>query len=206
MSEMIEIPVDGGSMEACFAAPSDPGPHPGAIVMFHCHGIDTFTEDIVDRPAGLGYVTASPKFYHRRPKDEVYDERMKHRDDGEIVDDINTAVAFLQACPDVQADNFAIIGHCGGGRLVCLGACTNPVFKAAAAYYGGNMFTQWGEGQPTPFERLNDLNCPLMGFYAGLDPNPSPEDVDRIDAELNRLANRTNSTAMRARCTRCRTI
>ena len=53
-------------------------------------------------------------------------------------------------------------------------------------YYGGGMFSPWGEG-PSAFERLPDLRCPVIGFYGNEDTNPSPEHVDKIQAELKRL-------------------
>ena len=45
------------------------------------------------------------------------------------------------------------------------------------------MFIAQGEG-PSPFERLGDIACPVMGFFGNEDKNPSPEDVDKFDAVL----------------------
>ena len=33
---------------------------------------------------------------------------------------------------------------------------------------------------------VGDIRCPVIGFFGNLDKNPSPEQVDRIDAELTR--------------------
>jgi carboxymethylenebutenolidase len=48
------------------------------------------------------------------------------------------------------------------------------------------MMTRWGEGMPTPFELMGNIRSPVYGFFGDLDKNPSPEDVDRFEAELVR--------------------
>jgi carboxymethylenebutenolidase len=73
-----------------------------------------------------------------------------------------------------------------GGRVAYLMAAVNPSFKAAAAYYGGNIMGSWGEG-PTPFDRSAEMRCPLIGLFGEEDTNPSPADMRKLDAELTRL-------------------
>jgi carboxymethylenebutenolidase len=75
-----------------------------------------------------------------------------------------------------------------GGRIAYLMATVNPAFKAAVAYYPGNTFRAWGRDLPAPFERSADLYCPLQGHFGADDKNPSPEDMQKLDAGLNRLA------------------
>jgi carboxymethylenebutenolidase len=65
-------------------------------------------------------------------------------------------------------------------------AAANPSFKAAAAYYGGNIMGSWGEG-PSPFDRTGEIHCPLIGLFGEEDTNPSPADMRKLDAELTRL-------------------
>ena len=65
-------------------------------------------------------------------------------------------------------------------------ACVNPEFKAAAVFYGGNIFKALGNG-PSPFERSPGIQCPIIGFFGVEDANPSQDDVRKVDAELTRL-------------------
>jgi carboxymethylenebutenolidase len=102
------------------------------------------------------------------------------------VQDIAAAVAYLKTRPDVVADRFAIAGHCMGGHILFVAACALPVFACAVACYPTGMFESWGGG-PTPFDQLARLRCPVIGFFGNEDRNPSPQDADRIDAELTRL-------------------
>lgn len=73
-----------------------------------------------------------------------------------------------------------------GGRVTYMMAALNPAFKAAVDCWGGNVFVPWGDG-PAPFDLTERISCPLLGLFGEDDPNPSPADVARIDAELTRL-------------------
>ena len=53
-----------------------------------------------------------------------------------------------------------------GGRVTYLMAAALPQFKAAVAYYGGNIMVPWGEGVVAPFARTSEMRCPLM-FHCG---------------------------------------
>ena len=41
-----------------------------------------------------------------------------------------------------------------------------------------------GATVPTPFDRIRDIQCPVLGHYGAIDANPSVEDRDKIDAEM----------------------
>ena len=74
-----------------------------------------------------------------------------------------------------------------GGRVVYLMAAANPVFKAAVAYYRRQYFSRLGTGLPSPFERTAEIHCPLQGHFGAEDKNPSPEDMAKLDTELNKF-------------------
>ena len=44
-----------------------------------------------------------------------------------------------------------------------------------------------GREAPTPYQLIDALHCPVAGFFGNEDDNPSPADVDKIDAEMTRL-------------------
>ena len=58
-------------------------------------------------------------------------------------------------------------------------------YPRAVVFYGGNILVPWGDG-PAPFDRTDEIDCPILGLFGNDDENPSPADVDRIAAELDR--------------------
>lgn len=184
MSRYDEIEVGGSPMTVFVAAPEGPGPHPAVLVMCHRAGLDDFTKDVVERLAAAGYAACAPDVFHRRAGIEDPAERSAEMKDSEVAADIAAALAHLAGMDNVYAAKIAIMGHCMGGRMAFLGASVNPAFRAAVIYYSGNMFVSWGNEGPTPFERLKDITCPVIGFFGLDDKNPSPADVDKIEAAL----------------------
>jgi carboxymethylenebutenolidase len=181
------VPVGTSRMVIFIAAPDGAGPHPAVVVAHHREGIDEFTRRVATRLAENGFLAAAPNLYHRRPDDEDRMESRNFLDDIETIADLNATVACLQADKSVGAQRIGIIGHCMGGRTAFLGAATNPAFKCAGIFYGGSILAPRQNTFPAPSTLAKDIKCPLMGFFGREDKNPSPEDVERISAELKRF-------------------
>jgi len=177
--------VDGKTMRIYMGVPDRPAAHPGIIIAQHAGGVDAQIQDAVHRLHREGYVVAAPELFHRQPADMDPSKRTGALVDREIIADINATVAHLKTLRMTVAP-LGITGFCMGGRVTYLMACVNPEFKAAAVYYGGNIFRALGEG-PSPFERSSGIQCPMIGFFGRDDTNPSPDDVAKIGAELTRL-------------------
>jgi carboxymethylenebutenolidase len=154
----------------------------GIVVMIHGPGLDRFIEAQVEALARHGYLAAAPDLFHRQPDDGTDTmTRIGRLRDSEIVDDVDATVAHL-ATLGVTA--FAVLGFCMGGRNTYLLAGARPDrWRAAGVFYGGNIMKAWGDGD-SPFERTTEIACPLVGFFGADDPNPSLDDVKRIDAAL----------------------
>jgi carboxymethylenebutenolidase len=65
-----------------------------------------------------------------------------------------------------------------------------PGIDAAVDCWGGRVVPKPEEltpRQPVPvIDMTPDLGCPLLGLFGEEDPNPSPEQVARIEQELKR--------------------
>lgn len=186
MARTDTIEVSGSKMRILVGEPAGDGPHPAVIVMCHIGGLDEFTEDRVDRLAAAGYVAAAPDLFHYHEWIAEKNERRASLRDKTIIDDVQATLAHLDATTATAPDKTAILGHCMGGRLALLGAGTIERFRAAIIYYGGRTMISWGDDGPTPFERIPSLKGPVLGFFGDLDTEPSPADVDKIEAELER--------------------
>ena len=181
------LTVDGSIMDVFIDEPAGEGPHPAVVVAHHRAGNDSATTKFVQDLVGHGYVAASPNLHHRRPDGEDTRDSLKNLDDVQIVADLNATVALLQGMASVDNARMAMAGHCMGGRVSYLGAVSIEAFKCNVAYYGGNMFKVWGNGDAPPFDKLANLRGPVIGFFGGDDENPSPDDVAKIDAKLTEL-------------------
>jgi carboxymethylenebutenolidase len=171
-------------MEVYLGEPKREAPGPAIILMYHRGGIDGFTKLAVDRLVAGGYLVAVPDVYHRAPSGIPAPERKNFLKDSEIVADAEATIAALCERPDVDPSRLIVMGHCMGGRMTFLVAASLPVFCGAVVLYGGGVTRSWGEG-PAPFDKLKHIRCPVIGFFGNEDKNPSPEDVNRINAELS---------------------
>lgn len=184
------VEIDGSPMEILVFAPEGGGPSPGIVVAQHlpvAHmGLerDPFTIDVGERLAGAGYACVIPYIFHWWPADEdIAVKREAFRDD-RVVLDMNAAYALLAGMARVDSDRIGIIGHCWGGRVAWLAACHNPDYKAAAVLYGGRIKTAMGPNSTAPIELADRIPCPMIGIFGNDDQNPSPADVDDLDAAL----------------------
>jgi len=175
-------------MRCYVSAPPGGGLHPAVIVIQHAGGVDEFVRRMCDRLGKAGFVAVAPDLYHREAPGSSDDPmtRMGRLRDRNIVADVNAAVEHARGLAEVREDSIGITGFCMGGRVAYLMAASNPAFKAAVVFYGGNIMVPWGEG-PAPFDLSPQIGCPVLGLFGEDDPNPNPADVAKIDAELTRL-------------------
>ncbi len=184
MADKITLEIDGAEVDALFAKPEGDGPFGAVVMTYHRGGMDAFTHWLVEDLGRQGFVAISPDHFHWLPEGESLDNRKKYLYDTRLAMDLAVARGYLECLPEVDGDRIAIIGHCMGGRTAYLGAACDEHYKAACVWYSGGMFNAQGPDGPSPYERISDIACPMMGFYGVEDTNPSPDDVDKFDAAL----------------------
>lgn len=192
MAQWDRIDVDASPMRLYVGMPSLGRAFPAVIVIHPGSGVDKFIEDRVENLAQQGYLAIAPDLYHRQTSAAagVLDDgdmltRIGRLRDPEVINDVNAAVNYARRLKDTQLGDVGIIGFCMGGRVAYLMAASKPVFKAAGVFYGGDIMKAWGNG-PTPFDLTPYIHCPIAGFFGAEDANPSPADVDRIAAQLDK--------------------
>lgn len=186
MVEFTEVNVDGNTMRIAYSSPGGEAVHPAVVVMYHRGGFDDFTIKVCDDLAAAGFFSAAMDLYHWPPLLEPASEN-PFPVDPEIIKDVTATVDWLSQRGDIDMSRLGILGHCMGGRMALLGAATHDVFKACVPYYPGNTFKPWSEDGPSPFELFGGIKGSVLGFFGNDDQNPSPEDRDKISAELGRL-------------------
>ena len=181
------ITAGGAGMAVYEVLPEGAQRCPAIVVIQHAPGVDRFLHRMADRLAEAGYAAVAPDLYHRLDPTREAMERFRLLKDREVEEDVNAVVDYLHRHPRVDNARLGITGFCMGGRVTYLMAAANPHFKAAVAYYGGNIMVPWGDDVVAPFARSAEIHCPLM-FHAGAeDTNPAPQDLQQFDAELSRL-------------------
>ena len=85
----------------------------------------------------------------------------------------------------MKKDGFGCIGFCFGGHVAYL-AATLPDIKATASFYGAGITTRTlGVGAPT-LTRTREITGSLYGFFGKEDASIPSEQVDEIEAELEK--------------------
>ena len=180
------VTVGGSSMDILIEAPARKSPGPAILLMYHRGGFDKFTHSLLVRLSAAGYVVATPDVSHRTSRDIRMEDRKQYFKDSEVVADMAATLEILKARHDVDKDRLIILGHCMGGRMTLLGAGRLNAFRAAVVFYGGGCHVSWGKEAQTPLDTLGGIRCPVIGFFGDKDTNPSPEQVNVIDAELTK--------------------
>ena len=185
-----KLQVDGQDMNLYASIPAGSGPFPAVVVIQAAGGVNDFITSVSDRLAEEGYVAVAPDLFHRITDPSVTDGITKagQLSDPEIIADVNATVEFLRNHSAVDGERIGVTGFCMGGRVTWLAAATNPYFKAAVPYYGGNLMVPRGGADQSPFQLTDGINCPILFHFGEVDANPSQEDMRKVDDELTRLS------------------
>jgi carboxymethylenebutenolidase len=176
MGQRVDFKSNGGNASGYLARPGRPGP--GIIVIQEWWGLVPHIEDVAERFAHAGFVALAPDLYHGKTTsspDEAGKLMMSLRID-EAARDIDGAVSYLLARPEVNAAKAGVIGFCMGGALSLYAASRNRKIGACVVFYGIH---------PNVKPDLSALEAPVLGIYAGKDSFTPPSAVAELDRALN---------------------
>lgn len=184
LGALSRVRVGAGTMQVAVCQPQT-GCETKAIVvlMYPRSGMDGFPQRIARELASHGFATLVPDITHRLPDEIPFRDRKGLLRDEEILEDVGALLARVEESDHGNLPRF-VLGHCMGGRNALLAASVYA-FSGVVVFYGGEMFEAWG-GVKSPVTRLEDIRCPVLGFFGGKDKNPSPTDVELIRQELLR--------------------
>jgi carboxymethylenebutenolidase len=111
--------------------------------------------------------------------------------DDQVMGDVAGAAAFLRA-QSTSTGKVGVIGFCSGGRQAYLAACRIADLDAAIDCWGGNVVVEDPSKLPNtqpavPVDLTEGIRCPILGLFGNEDSNPSPDQVNRIEAALKRF-------------------
>src|SRR5215831_19375076 len=134
--ENIELKSGNDTIKGYLAVPSQPGRHPGIVVIHEAFGLVEHIRDIARRFANIGYNALAPDLYSRKggpsdPNDiNTVFPVMFGKSDAEAVQDLEAAAVHVTQFRDASG-KVGVIGFCSGGRQTLLFACSSD--KVAAA-------------------------------------------------------------------------
>lgn len=191
----VKLSQDNFQVAAYLAQPQEPGSYPGIVVLQEIFGVNVHIREVTERIAQEGYVAIAPALFQRQapgfetgytPQDiETGRSYAMQTTASELLSDIQSAIDYLKSLPKVKKDGFGCIGFCFGGHVTYL-AATLPDIKAAASFYGAGITTRtFGGGAPT-VTRTPEIKGTLYAFFGTEDASIPPEQVDEIEAELEK--------------------
>jgi carboxymethylenebutenolidase len=192
MGKLLNLDVDGRTLETYLAEPAEPVKG-GVIVIHEIWALNPHTKDIADRLAAEGYVALAPDLlsetdiaqhadklqldlFNPAKRNEAQPKLRELMAPMHEPDFADKTVANLQACfeelhkrDDVQ-QRVAVMGFCFGGSYSFSLAIAEPRLKLALPFYGHTT---------TNADELKSINCPLRAFYG--------EQDERLMASLPKL-------------------
>lgn len=183
---------NGDPIHAYLARPLGAGPFPSMVLFHHLPGWDDWYRQITRLFASRGYVTISPDLYCRTGHGEPDDVAARVRAEGgvpdaQVVGDAAGCTEFVRALPTSNG-KVGFMGTCSGGRHAYLAACRLSEVDAVVDCWGGRVVAPADEltdKQPVaPVDYTAELSCPVLGLFGDEDKNPTPAQVDTLEAAL----------------------
>ncbi|BBD62230.1 dienelactone hydrolase [Nostoc sp. HK-01] len=183
-------------ISAYLAQPEEPGTYPGIVVLQEIFGVNTHIRDVTERIAKLGYVAIAPALFDRfapdfetgyTPEDIEVGRKYawEQAKAPELLNDIQSAIDYLKALPQVKQDAIGCVGFCFGGHVAYL-AATLPDIKATASFYGARITTNTPGGGAATLRRTPEISGTLYAFFGREDASIPPEQTEEIEAELEK--------------------
>ena len=113
-------------------------------------------------------------------------------DDNLMLETLNEGIDFLhvKGCSRV-----GITGFCMGGQYALLAACSLGGLSACSPFYGMLRYANGLDRSKklrSPLEAIEDLSCPLLGFYGDQDPIIPVSDVLDLEQRLSNIEQRSS--------------
>jgi carboxymethylenebutenolidase len=136
------------------------------------HGHDAVAIDYFGRTAGLG----------KRNDDFDYSAHVKQATQEGVKLDTAAAVAHLRA--EDGARPVVTIGFCFGGSNSWHQAANGHGLTGAIGFYGHPNRPGVPQGAPPVIERIDEIECPILGLQGGDDPGIPSEESERFGEAL----------------------
>lgn len=168
--------VEVGGMQGYLSRPITEGRSPAVIVIQEWWGLTQQIENIADRFAAVGYLAFAPDLYHGESAnlgDSAKASSLSQKYGPQAPAELAGAFDALKADPACTG-KVGSVGFCFGGRMSLSLGLLRPL-DAVCTFYGGGM--------QQLFDRLDKLDCPVLGLFGDQDqsiPAGTVQEFDRL--------------------------
>ncbi|MDX1645586.1 MAG: dienelactone hydrolase family protein [Longimicrobiales bacterium] len=160
------------------AVPEGNGPFPALVLIHEWNGLVDRVRQVADDLAAEGYVTLAADLYRGRTGSNPEENRAlvseTRSDMAAVIDNLNAAVAYLRARPDVTG-RVGAMGWCFGGGIALSYGLDGENHDATAIFYGNLVQDP---------EVLSRMDHEVYGTFAREDDGIPPEDVQAFEEAL----------------------
>lgn len=180
LSRDVEFPSKAGPVFAYLARPSAAGKFPAVVIIHANQGLNDYTRDVARRLAKQNYVALAIDFLSHHggtakanPKGEGLATIRELAPWQTVADDASAAYAYLRTLADVRGDRLGLVGFCWGGEMTFSSATAVRGLGAVVVFYGRS---------PQPFERMKNIEAPVLAHYGEKDPGVNQDIPGTVEA------------------------
>jgi carboxymethylenebutenolidase len=170
--EWVDV-TNGSRVVHCFVVyPEVKNPAPAVVVIHEIFGLTPWARSAADEVAAAGDIAIAPDLLSGAGPKGGGSSDFASTDDAiaaihnlppdQITGDLNAAANYVKTLPAANG-KLAVGGFCWGGAQTFRFACNRPDLKAAFVFYG----------TPPDAKEMQNITCPVYGFYAGNDARVS---------------------------------
>ena len=189
---IVEFPSGAARIRGALRLPESDEPRPGVVVVPDVWGLSEHYKQVAGRLAGEGYVALALDLYTRGESPGDYDPAGVNRfiaelPDTQVLGDVQAAIDYLEARPEVGGRRVGITGFCMGGLYTFLSACRCRGLSAAVAWYGMLRAERIDAANPEhALDAVADLRCPTLGLFGAEDALIPQSDVEELQRRAER--------------------
>jgi carboxymethylenebutenolidase len=177
-AQSVTFPSGSETIAGYLAVPESPGRYPGVVVLHEEWGLTDWVRDQARRLAGQGYAALAVDLYRGQVAHDpalAYDLMTATAPD-RALRDMEAAIHFLIARPEVNKDKIGSLGWSAGGKWSLLLAVNDPFLTACVSNYGA---------PPTDPTEIQKIRAPVLAIFAGDDRYIAASDVDDFETAMN---------------------
>jgi carboxymethylenebutenolidase len=177
--------VEGDSATTGYLAlPAGPGPFPAVVLIHEWDGLVERVKQVADAMAAEGYAALAADLFSGRTGSNPEENRALIQeamaDSTRVVRNLDAAVRFLRARPDISG-RVATIGWCFGGGIALSYALGGEQHQGTAMFYG-RLITD-----PRRLITPDTIDHEIYGTFAQMDSSIPPAEVERFVEALREV-------------------